>query len=892
MRILFLDSYPVPYAVDQVDELPMGGTHTVLCLLARGLADRGHAVTLVGTSIPDGETRAGVRHLRAGRWLAEGGPAPDVAVIVNGAYPCRSARRLVPSDVPIILWMQNDSRSASACHLAEPAEREDLAHTVFVSRWQAAEFERAFAMPSARTSVIPNALAPVFDEILPPDRSALAGRNPNLLVYASAPNRGLQHFRQIWPALLRHRPELQLRLVGGHNLVQYDAKTQGVLRSTYETLAGLPNVRVLRSMGKRQLAQLLRRSAMLSYPVTFRETFCLLAVEALAAGCLVAASAIGGLPEATAGLAGLMPMVESGAFADAFVDHTLALLAARDRAPDAFEAQLHHQAGVMRERYALPRIIGAWEKLLAATTGAPSAIDVPGAPEPSLPPSRRIHHPGSGDLGGRTVWGDGYVTDIEYTQHFFPVLAPSHLRFILAMKGIVPSTDGAEFDYMELGSGQGLTSLVLAASNPRARFYANDFNPAHVQRSRRLAAAAGLGNITFLETSFADLDEAGLPQMDFICLHGIYSWISPENQQAIVRFAGRHLKPGGVLYVSYNVTPGWAPIAPLQRLLYLYASRVGGPSDHRMKEAVRFVDDLAGAGAAFFKANPALDKATERMKGNPSYLPHEYLNRHWHLLTHAEVAGHFADAKLRFAASADAIDLAERFVLTEEAARFLAGFAGDPLRETIKDYLRNNNFRRDIFIRGGIGAGGDGRLRRLGALAVALTRPRDACDLQVRFPVGKVGLAAEAHSAILDALVAGPRTVAQLAGGAGADRLAQTAQRVAVLIAAGHLAPCAAGWSGAADPAAIAATGRLNRALLDDGRDGAAMALVLASPVLGSAVAVDPRVWRSLGTADSVVAPAVDTDVPMAGTPDRPLFESLAVTLAAARDDGGTVGPG
>lgn len=39
----------------------------------------------------------------------------------------------------------------------------------------------------------------------------------------------------------------------------------------------------------------------------------------------------------------------------------------------------------------------------------------------------------------------------------------------------------------------------------------------------------------------------GLPQFDFITLHGIYTWVSRENRQHIVDFIARYLKPGGIV---------------------------------------------------------------------------------------------------------------------------------------------------------------------------------------------------------------------------------------------------------------------------------------------------------------------------------------------------------
>lgn len=43
--------------------------------------------------------------------------------------------------------------------------------------------------------------------------------------------------------------------------------------------------------------------------------------------------------------------------------------------------------------------------------------------------------------------------------------------------------------------------------------------------------------------------------------------------RAIVAFIDLFLKPGGLVYGSYNCMPGWAAMAPFQRLLVEHAKR-------------------------------------------------------------------------------------------------------------------------------------------------------------------------------------------------------------------------------------------------------------------------------------------------------------------------------
>src|SRR5262249_1050279 len=60
-----------------------------------------------------------------------------------------------------------------------------------------------------------------------------------------------------------------------------------------------------------------------------------------------------------------------------------------------------------------------------------------------------------------------------------------------------------------------------------------------------------------------------------------------------------------------------------------------------------------------------------------------------------------SNAKVSFAGSADLIDYVEQANLSEQGRMLLTEVKNPILRETIRDLLVNQNFRRDIFIKGG-----------------------------------------------------------------------------------------------------------------------------------------------------------------------------------------------
>ncbi len=255
-------------------------------------------------------------------------------------------------------------------------------------------------------------------------------------------------------------------------------------------------------------------------------------------------------------------------------------------------------------------------------------------------------------------WNDGYVADIDYPSGFFEEQSPAYLHFACVLNGYEPVALDAPFSYCELGSGRGLTANLLAASNPQGDFYAVDFLPSHVAGARQLSRAAQLDNLTLLEDSFADLAEgrvAGLPQFDFITLHGVYTWVTADNRKHIVNFIKRYLKPGGIAYVSYNALPGWNATLPLQRLMLEHADRHPGGSGAQLDGARQFIDALRATKAGYFGAQqPRLQHRLDSLKtDNANYLAHEYMNRGWQPLYHADVARDLAAAKLDYVGSTE-----------------------------------------------------------------------------------------------------------------------------------------------------------------------------------------------------------------------------------------------
>ncbi len=435
-----------------------------------------------------------------------------------------------------------------------------------------------------------------------------------------------------------------------------------------------------------------------------------------------------------------------------------------------------------------------------------------------------------------TDWSDGYVTHTEYTSHFYPHLAPAAQNFALLLSGTAPVEPSPGYTYCELGCGRGFSTALLAAANPRGRFWGVDFNPVHIVDASQVARQAGIGNVTFLERSFAELPAADLPDFDFIALHGVWSWIGPEARKEIIAFLYRKLKPGGVVYISYNALPGWAAIGPLRQLFI--ESRRGRPDADAaaVDQSIAFAKTMRDLGAGFFKLNPMGGASLDSLSGMPTnYLLHEYFNRHWAPSYHSEVVEELQAAKLSYVCSCSALDHIQQLNYTPEAKAFLDKTSDATARETIGDFFTNKRFRRDLFTRGVRRLNANDRSERLRGQYFTLLGPPPPLPFEAKFPVGGVTMAGDHLATIIERLGAGARTLGALfedpaLASSGPAAIFQT---LMLLVAAGRVAPAMPPED---EPARAAATRRFNGAVLlaPVGLE----AQTLASPVLGNGVTV------------------------------------------------------
>ncbi|MBP7580546.1 MAG: class I SAM-dependent methyltransferase [Vogesella sp.] len=431
-------------------------------------------------------------------------------------------------------------------------------------------------------------------------------------------------------------------------------------------------------------------------------------------------------------------------------------------------------------------------------------------------------------------WSAGYVTDVDYTYGYYSELNPYYARFVLQDAGYaLPAWHTA----CELGFGQGM-SVNLHAASGSLQWYANDFNPQHAAFAQELAAISGSG-AELSDESFAEFcARDDLPQFDFIGLHGIWSWISPDNRALIVDFVRRRLRVGGVLYISYNTLPGWAAFAPLRKLFACHAERMSAPGagiEAQVKAALDFSQQLVATEPRALSDSRVKDRLGTIAKQDPHYLAHEYFNRDWEPMYFADLAAALAPAKLSYACQASTMDQVPVLHFTPEQQALLDGIADPLFRETVRDYIQNQQFRRDYWIKGARKLAPAEQQAQWERMRVALAVPRDQVKMKLALPRGTINLTPALYDPLLEILQDGqPRTLGELAKrllGPAMQR-SQLVEVIRVMVGARMLHPLPE--QAAADGQAAA---RLNQRIVQLAQHSAGIA-ALASPQTGGGVPI------------------------------------------------------
>jgi SAM-dependent methyltransferase len=417
-------------------------------------------------------------------------------------------------------------------------------------------------------------------------------------------------------------------------------------------------------------------------------------------------------------------------------------------------------------------------------------------------------------------WTGGYVADVGYTAGFYPETTPNHMAFAALSIRRSPGRALRPERMLELGFGQGFGLALIAAANPHLACEGYDFNPEHVAHAQRLIESAKLSNMTVSEASFEETAlRGGENNVDVIVLHGIFSWVSPQAQDAILAILRQRLKPNGLVYISYNCMPGWAPLVPVRQFMLAVKQRNPGRSSERqLGLGLDLLTKLKDANAAYFAGNPsAIQHLNMLLQQDRSYLAHEYLDANWDLFQFSDIVARVANAKLSFLCSAMLTENLDPYAVPRDLTSLVATIDDPVLRETVRDFASNKRFRRDLFARGVAAMTPAEHRGFLSEFRFALTVPRKNVSFKFLVPVGEVTGIQEIYQQVADLLADKIVTFDELLALPAfvEEKLGNLLDCLTLLVSSGQVVPISSAIAVDMEPAR-----RFNRTVLDNFRAG------------------------------------------------------------------------
>ena len=216
--------------------------------------------------------------------------------------------------------------------------------------------------------------------------------------------------------------------------------------------------------------------------------------------------------------------------------------------------------------------------------------------------------------------------EIPYASLVYADTHPNKLATLATLFGLTPPAVKTS-RILELGCGDGTNLIAIAQTLPQAQCWGIDAAIKQIQAGQNQAKQLGLSNVKLTQLNLSEVDESfGI--FDYIIAHGLYSWITPALQDTLLSLCQRLLAPQGIVYISYNVYPGWHMENVVRDLMRYHTQQLPPvPFEISMKQAKGIINFIAHLRQ---QSNMAFDlllqEKTQLFKiATDNYLYHDFL---------------------------------------------------------------------------------------------------------------------------------------------------------------------------------------------------------------------------------------------------------------------------
>jgi UDP-glucose:(glucosyl)LPS alpha-1,2-glucosyltransferase len=254
---------------------------------------------------------------------------------------------------PKLYWLHDLALDPAHSLLTQPGGINLFEKLIFVSHWQMQQFNTHLKIPYSKGVVLKNAIDPI-------EKHQKRHDGKLNLIYASTPQRGLDVL--LYALDMLERDDWHLDVYSSFKLYGWEANDEPY-KPLFEKIKEHPNMTYHGTQPYETVREAYKNAHILTYPSTWQETSCRVAMEAMSAGCAVVTSNWGALPETCGEFAYMYQYSEDK------VEHAERFADALENVMDDYDSEsmkknLDLQVEYSHTNYSWDKRIGQWTDFL------------------------------------------------------------------------------------------------------------------------------------------------------------------------------------------------------------------------------------------------------------------------------------------------------------------------------------------------------------------------------------------------------------------------------------------------------------------------------------------------------------------------------------------------
>lgn len=541
----------LPFDGNTLKERSLGGSESMAYYAAKELANRGHIVKLF-TNVIEESVTDGVHYMPIGpmteqkplgetfHWFAENTPC-DILIIQRHPkafyFKWASKRNY--------LWLHDLALKPHAHDVHSGLWQTDGVFAV--SDWHKEQIHKVYKIPKEYIFTVPNCIdIDLYDDSKKPDDKVFNNVNnimektgsEHAMIYSSRPERGLENLvgeGGIMERLLKEE-------VPAHLFVCHYDNTTPQMAGYYDYLWQrcniLPNVTLMGSLTKKELADVQRLASLHVYPTAFEETSCITVMECAAAGLPMLTTRVGNLKDYESYHEGMffvdnVPNDENYHGKEIRLDSKVDIEGYTKKLIKLLKGQALYSASTKQEAlkgaYTVYGTVGAMEnafehseKQYSSDDKKKAAIhwsDIPmfleqNSTENAVSSNLDKEYKECYDFFIRDNYAEHYAKYYQYEKDRGVNYGPENLtnndRFTVVSSTIAEELDSrglTEAVILDYGCAHGHYTVNLARQFPSCKFIGIDIESTNIEKAKEWAAGEGLDNVEFYQGTYDNLPE-------------------------------------------------------------------------------------------------------------------------------------------------------------------------------------------------------------------------------------------------------------------------------------------------------------------------------------------------------------------------------------------------